>query len=180
MCKDGVSSLYVEEESKTAFIGDKKGRIYLFDLLDNPPIVKQVAKTKEKGTLSSIDVDAKEGRIFAVDESNGLVSYFEIETPIDADSPIDLVSSYLGPKKGRVMKYSSKRQELYVGHTDGKLTIYEVNNLDSGPICTSPSNPRLYKAAQQGHTRDNPHRIREPDNHRLQGQGHEGNANLTR
>lgn len=74
--------------------------------------------------------------MFVGDYDDGSLYQYNISTPISPDSPIELVNTFAGAKQPRVLKYWRERDELYVGHTNGKLVIFELENFTSGPICS--------------------------------------------
>jgi hypothetical protein len=82
-----------------------------------------------------MDIDFDNGRMFVADFDKGYVQHYSISTPIGCDSRIDEVSSHQGGTGARVVKYWADRDEIFVGYTGGKICVYQIENLSSGPIC---------------------------------------------
>jgi hypothetical protein len=65
----------------------------------------------------------------------GDVYFYKGSIPFSPDSPLELVSVVKGPLMGRVVKYWKERNELYIGCTDGKLSVIDIGNFTAGSIC---------------------------------------------
>ena len=57
-------------------------------------------------------------------------------------------TEYKGPKKPRRMVYWPERDEIYVSHEKGQISIYDANRITNGPFCKKLKFiPRLNKRA---------------------------------
>lgn len=127
--------MMVDSDSLTAFISTRAGEIHVVDLSNSPPLTKHVVKLNKKNHIRDFDLNFDEGRMFVGDFDSGTLYQYNVTTPISPDGPVELVNTFNGAKYPRVLKYWRERDELYVGHSAGKLTIYELVNFTSGAIC---------------------------------------------
>ena len=100
-------------------------------------MTKQMIKLGKKHAIRGFDVDWENGRMFVADHDNGCIHQYSIQQPISPDSLIEEVSTFTGTAGPRVVKWWEDREEIYVGHKNGKMSVYELDNFTSGPICKS-------------------------------------------
>lgn len=98
-------------------------------------MMKQVVKIGKKNTIRAFDIDFENGRIFIADFDKGDFFHYSISTPIQGDSKIEQVCSHQGSPGARVVKYWEERDEVFVGFTGGKICVYQIDSISSGPIC---------------------------------------------
>lgn len=82
-----------------------------------------------------MDIDFDGGKAFCADYDTGTIYYYNFMTPCAADSPLELINSFQGPKNPRVIKYWKERDEVYIGCAEGRMAVYELENMNSGSIC---------------------------------------------
>jgi len=125
----------VDPETKVAFITTRAGDMHLYDLSAHPPTAKQVVKIGKKHTIRGLDVDFKAGKCFLADYEDGTIFYYNFMTPTSATTPLEMINSWKGPPKPRVLQYWDERNELYVGCAGGRMSIFEMESVNQGPIC---------------------------------------------
>lgn len=131
----------VDPETRVAFITTRAGEMHLYDLSTNPPTAKQVVKIGKKNTIRGLDVDFENGKCFLADYDDGTIFYYNFMTPTSATTPLEMINSWKGPPKPRVLKYWPERNELYVGCADGRMSIFQMETVNQGPICKNNANP---------------------------------------
>jgi len=90
---------------------------------------------KAKGMIKGIDFDLNQGKLFISCYDNKTVYYCKLSEPVTAESMATVMAKHKGAKNPREVAYWPFRDELYVGYGTGTISCYEVNNIDSGPIC---------------------------------------------
>lgn len=50
-----------------------------------------------------------------------------------------------GGFKPRVVKAWAERNEVYVGHANGRIYVYRADAIENGPICNYLFNPNLIR-----------------------------------
>lgn len=98
-------------------------------------MIKQMIKIGKKHSIRGMDIDFVNGRIFLADYEKGDFFHYSIEKPIQSDSKIEQVCCHVGSTGARVVKYWEERDEVFVGFTGGKICVYQIDSITSGPIC---------------------------------------------
>jgi hypothetical protein len=100
-------------------------------------MTKKIIKVGKKNEIKAMDIDFKNGNIFLSDYDRGYFYHYSVSFPVDCDSNIELVSSHNGSPGGKVIKYWPEREEIFQGFTGGKICVYQLDSISSGPICKS-------------------------------------------
>jgi hypothetical protein len=98
-------------------------------------MTKKIIKVGKKYEIRAMDIDFKNGNIYLSDYERGYFYHYSVSLPVDCDSNIDLVSSHLGSPGAKVIKYWKEREEIFVGFKGGKICVYQLDSITSGPIC---------------------------------------------
>ena len=107
-------------------------------------MTKQVVKIGKKHEIRGMDIDFEGGRIFLADFERGHFYQYSISTPIDDDSTVEEVCSHMGSSGARVVKFWEDRDEIFVGFNKGKICVYQIDSITSGPICKSHTISNFY------------------------------------
>jgi len=100
-------------------------------------MTKQIIKISKKMEIRAMDIDFDSGRIFLANYEKGDFHQYSISTPVGCDSTIEEVCTHIGSAGARVVKYWPEREEIFVGYTKGKICVYQLDSITSGPICKS-------------------------------------------
>jgi hypothetical protein len=98
-------------------------------------MTKQIVKIGKKHEIRGFDIDFETGRLFIADYDRGNFYQYSVSTPVDCDSTIEEVCSHMGSSGARVIKYWEDREEIFVGFKKGKICVYQIDGITSGPIC---------------------------------------------
>ena len=95
---------------------------------------KQCIKIDKK-RVGGISMYFEHSIFFLVCPESGQVCYYKIEDPADPSSYVSQVAVFPGGPKPISTCYNPKKHELYVGHANGCLSVYELGSFQDGPIC---------------------------------------------
>lgn len=98
-------------------------------------MTKQIIKIGKKNEIRGMDIDFDAGRLFLADYDKGNFYQYSISTPVASDSTLEEVCVHIGSSGARVVKFWADREEVFVGFKKGKLCVYQIDNITSGPIC---------------------------------------------
>jgi len=96
---------------------------------------KQIIRLETKKVLSCIDISVEESKAFICSEDSGNVFHYDIDDIHKLSSEFTLVHSFCGAQKPLTIAYWPSRKEVYVGHAGGIISVYELKNMNSGPLC---------------------------------------------
>lgn len=134
--KEAVGLLEVSEKKLTemvidfdhgiAYIGDRNGSILVVDTTVDPPSMRQCVKTDSQGAIRGLCADFESNRIFCTCFEDGKIYGFTISDRSNPDAMIKKDFGVRGCQEPRTMKFCPKREELYIGHEHGFLSVYSL------------------------------------------------------
>lgn len=132
--KNKLTDMVIDTENKIAYVGDRGGLVIVIKIA-NPPTAKQSVRISAKGAaIRGMAADFASNLLFFVTHEDNSVHSYKIHTPSDPEGKLERQHSIVGPAKPRVAKYYGERNELYVGHQDGLLSVYNFDTNNTSPI----------------------------------------------
>ena len=146
--KSKLTEMIVDQRNKIAYIGDRNGSIMVASLATNPPTIKQVVKTSSEGSIRGLEADFPNKRIFCSCHEDAYIHIFKLNDPSDPEGRIDKTVSIKTAPKPRVIRWWDDRQELYIGHQDGLISVINFTLNPNGPIYSNKSHEGNVNALQ--------------------------------
>ena len=83
-----------------------------------------------------MDFNFQEGLLFFANFDTGMMFKYEFTLPLKVCSKSSLSASFKGKKACKAIKYYSKRKEVYLGHSNGYMSVYSGDRFElSTLIC---------------------------------------------
>lgn len=135
--KSKLCEMVVDSRNRIAYISDRNGNITVVSLKIECPEVCQVIKTSSEGAIRGLEGDFSNKKLYCTCHDDGYVHGFKLREPEDPEGRIDKFVSVKGPPKPRQIKFWEERGELFVGHQDGLISVYNLELNPKGAICSS-------------------------------------------
>ncbi len=129
-----LTEMVVDKKNKIGYCADRGGSIIVVNLGSNPPRVGQVVKTSSEGAIRGLEGDFPNKRVYCSCLDDGYIHIFKLFDPIDPEGRIEKTASIKGAPGPRVIRYWPERQELFVGHKDGLVSVINPELNPTGPI----------------------------------------------
>jgi WD40 repeat protein len=128
-----LTEMVVDFRNKIAYVADRGGSINVV-YIGSPPSAKQIVKTSSEGAIRGLEQDFMNKRIYCTCHDDGYLHAFRLVDPTDPEGRIEKISSTKGAPKPRVLRYWADRNEMYVGHQDGLISVFNFQINTTGPI----------------------------------------------
>jgi WD40 repeat protein len=140
--------LFVNKEVRVAFVGDAEGNVKIIDLARNPPTCINNIKASTKDSVSCLHV--RSNLIFCGCAESGKIPVYFLEDPKNSASHAVLKYTFTGYPGITCLKYWKEKGLVYVGHSNGVLSVFCKYISIASPFCTLRS-PRRLQSTRRPH-----------------------------
>lgn len=147
--ESGCTDMAFNPETKVAIVTDSGNHFYVIDMGHTVPAMNVRIKVEVAGPLRGLDVDWKSNLIFLCSYNDGVISIYRSTDLADTNlkpEPHALIKCFT---KCRCLKYWKERNEIYVGYSNGYMTVFKLDienikgKLIAMPTCNLPLIVRL-------------------------------------
>lgn len=126
------TDLLVDTKDGVAYVADLEGNVKIIDIVKSPPsCINNIKVGKEP--ISCLDVSNH--HIFAGCPESGKIVVNLFKNPRDSSSQATPKYTYKGYNGITTLKYWKSRGELYVGHSNGVLAVFNRHVSTDTPFC---------------------------------------------
>ena len=129
-----LTEMVVDFRNKIAYVADRGGSIQVISLAASPPSVRQTVKTSSEGAIRGLEADFSSKRLYCTCHDDGYLHTFRLVDPSDPEGRIEKINSVKGVPKPRIIRWWGERNEMYVGHQDGLISVFNFQMNANGPI----------------------------------------------
>jgi len=124
-----LTNMIVDKENKRAFISNKNGHIFIFDISSRMPRIIFHIKAQTKGNIRGLYFDAYKNYLLTANYDDGVLALIDMQKP-GKERYASIVANFEGKKKVRSCVWSTYRTELYTGTEDGVLTFWDAKDVN--------------------------------------------------
>jgi len=128
----GLSNSYYDVKTKRFLASDMCGVVLVYDLQKPEPDIKQRFETTNKTGIRGLCFDPIYNLLFTGSIDNGEICVFNIDL-IGKDTTAQATITMKSKTQVRCLAWSASRKEVYSGHEDGTITIWDLKK--QMPIC---------------------------------------------
>eukprot|EP01017_Pseudomicrothorax_dubius_P008347 TRINITY_DN12737_c0_g1_i1.p1 TRINITY_DN12737_c0_g1~~TRINITY_DN12737_c0_g1_i1.p1 ORF type:complete len:513 (+),score=109.16 TRINITY_DN12737_c0_g1_i1:83-1621(+) len=118
-----LTCLNVDKETKRAFISNRGNQLYIYDLTPDPPVQLHMISLACVGSIRGLDYDPGKHFLFSACHTDGIINIHDLERP-GREKYAKIIGKLEGKKKARAICWAGIRSEIYVGHKDGTITVW--------------------------------------------------------
>eukprot|EP01016_Furgasonia_blochmanni_P016033 TRINITY_DN1907_c0_g2_i1.p1 TRINITY_DN1907_c0_g2~~TRINITY_DN1907_c0_g2_i1.p1 ORF type:complete len:431 (-),score=134.84 TRINITY_DN1907_c0_g2_i1:297-1589(-) len=118
-----LAVMVVEKETKRAFIGNRDGAVYIYDINPCPPRLIHSIQVTPKGSIRALDFDNAKNYLFACCYEDGNIFIHDLERP-GKERFAKYLANLPGKQKVRFVKWTNSRNEIYACNDDGTVTVW--------------------------------------------------------
>lgn len=132
--KEKLAEMYVDSKHDIGYVSDRGGNIVVVNLASNPPSVRQVVRTSSDGSIRGLEVDLQTKRMYCSCFEDHYVHIFRLVSPSDPEGRIEKIQSIKTSMNPRTLKWWPEKEELYIGHQSGLISVINFKLNPNGPI----------------------------------------------
>lgn len=122
----------MDKENKRAFISNKTGHIFIFDISSRMPRIIFHMRTQTKGNIRGLYFDNYKNYLATANYDDGVLGLIDTQKP-GKEKYSNIIANFEGKKKVRCCVWSTYRTELYTGTEDGVITFWDAT--ETNPLC---------------------------------------------
>jgi len=129
-----LTEMIVDKKNRIAYIADRGGSIKVVSLHSSPPINKQSIKTSSNDSIRGLDADFENKKLFCCCYEDSYVYIYNITDPSDPEGRIEKLHTIKGVPQPRILKWWPDREEIFLGHEGGNVSVINYRLNKDGPI----------------------------------------------
>jgi len=119
--------LQVDKDSKRAFIANRSGQVFIYDISNKDPYLLHSILTHghKSANLRTVLFDPKTNYLFAANYKDGQIAIWDMQKP-GKEKFASMIAKLAGKPETRSLAWTPSRYELYSGTEDGTITFWSV------------------------------------------------------
>jgi WD40 repeat protein len=123
-----LSCLAGDRDNKRAFISNRSGQIFIYDISQKNPSLVHTIQAHQKGSIRGLYYDPFKNYLFSANYDDGTIAIIDLQKP-GKEKYAAVTAMLHGKKDVRCIVWSHGRYELYSGGEDGTLTFWDASKV---------------------------------------------------